>query len=167
LALLLAGFGVLLYLLIDMKRKSEMPKEDASLKIMMEWMNQIKDGTEKTRENMDQRIQETNKAINERLDNAARVIAGLQGKLGEMTQIGPDIRRLSEVLASPKARGNFGEEILEKLLSDVLPKGSYEVQYRFKNGEIVDAMIRVGDHILPVDSKFSMENFRLMKEAKT
>lgn len=166
-AILLVGFGALLYLLMELKKKTELPKDDASMKVMMEWMKEIKQGTEKTREGMQQSINETNKAINERLDNAARVIAGLQGKLGEMTQIGPDIRRLSEVLASPKARGNFGEEILEKLLSDVLPKGSYETQYRFKNGEVVDAMVRVGDHILPVDSKFSMENFRLLKEAKT
>lgn len=167
LALFIVGFGVLLYLVVDLKKKAETPTDDSGLKVMMEWMKEIKDGTEKTRESMDQRIHETNKAINERLDNAARVIAGLQGKLGEMTQIGPDIRRLSEVLASPKARGNFGEEILETLLGQVLPKNSYQTQYRFKNGETVDAMIRVGDNILPIDSKFSMENFRLMKEAKT
>src|SRR3989344_2623358 len=166
-AILLAGFGVLLYFLKELKKRAEKPQDDASLKVMMEWMKEIKSGTEQTREGMQKSINETNKAINERLDNAARVIAGLQGKLGEMTQIGPDIRRLSEVLASPKARGNFGEEILESLLAQVLPKSSYQSQYRFKNGEVVDAIVRVGDHILPIDSKFSMENFRLLKEAKT
>ena len=94
------------------------------------------------------------------------MIGALQGKLGEMSQIGPDIRRLSEVLASPKARGNFGEEMLENMLSQVLNKGSYRSQYKFKNGEIVDMAVFVGEKILPVDSKFSMENFRLYKEAK-
>jgi DNA recombination protein RmuC len=167
LGILVVGFGVLIYFLIELKKKTEKPQDDSSLKVMMEWMKEIKQGTEATREGMQKSIDETNKAINERLDNAARVIGSLQGKLGEMTQIGPDIRRLSEVLASPKARGNFGEEILETLLGQVLPKSSYSAQYRFKNGETVDAIIRVGQHILPIDSKFSMENFRLMKEAKT
>jgi DNA recombination protein RmuC len=83
-----------------------------------------------------------------------------------MNQIGPDIRRLSEVLASPKARGNFGEEMLEGMLEQVLPKSSYQAQYKFKNGEVVDIIVRVGEKILPIDSKFSMENFRLYKEAK-
>ena len=140
-AILLAGFGVLLYFLMELKKRAEKPQDDASLKVMMEWMKEIKSGTEQTREGMQKSINETNKAINERLDNAARVIAGLQGKLGEMTQIGPDIRRLSEVLASPKARGNFGEEILESLLAQVLPKSSYQSQYRFKNGEVVDEFV--------------------------
>jgi DNA recombination protein RmuC len=166
LAILVIGFGVLLYFLMDLKRKSDAPKEDGSLKVMMEWMKEIKEGTEKTRQNMDESIRDTNKAINERLDNAARVIAGLQGKLGEMTQIGPDIRRLSEVLASPKARGNFGEEMLESLLSEVLPKSIYKIQYKFKNGETVDACVTIDGKILSIDSKFSMENFRLYKEAK-
>ncbi len=165
-AVLFAGMAVLAYLLIDLKKQAEKPQDDNSLKVMMEWMKEIKSGTDKTRDSMQQSINETNKAINERLDNAARVIAGLQGKLGEMTQIGPDIRRLSEVLASPKARGNFGEEMLESLLAETLPKSVYGIQYKFKNGETVDAYVSIDNKILPIDSKFSMENFRMFKEAK-
>jgi DNA recombination protein RmuC len=165
-ALLIAGFAVLLYLLLNLKKASEKPQDNESLKVMMEWMRDIKAGTEATKDQMEKSISMTNKDINERLDNAAKVIGALQGKLGEMSQIGPDIRRLSEVLASPKARGNFGEEMLENMLSQVLNKSSYKAQYKFKNGEIVDMAVFVGEKILPVDSKFSMENFRLYKEAK-
>lgn len=165
-ALLLVGFAVLIYLIIQLKRAAEKPADNDSMKVMMEWMRDIKSGTEATKEQMEKSISATNKDINERLDNAAKVIGALQGKLGEMSQIGPDIRRLSEVLASPKARGNFGEEMLENMLSQVLNKNSYKSQYKFKNGEIVDMAVFVGDKILPVDSKFSMENFRLYKEAK-
>ncbi|MDQ3018559.1 MAG: DNA recombination protein RmuC [bacterium] len=163
--LLLVGFGILLFLLLSLKRNSDKPQDNESMRVMMEWMKEIKSGTEMTRENMQKSIDETNKAINERLDNAAKVIGGLQGKLGEMTQIGPDIRRLSEVLASPKARGNFGEEMLENMLSQVLNKNSYKSQYKFNNGEIVDMAVFVGEKILSIDSKFSMENFRLYKQA--
>ena len=166
-AILLAGFGLLFYFLVDLKRKSEKPLEDQSLKVMMEWMKEIKSGTEATRESMQKNIQETNKAINERLDNAGRVISALTKELGGISQVGPDIRRLTETLASPKLRGNFGEEMLENMLSQALPKNGFDIQHKFKNGEVADAIIYVGEKILPIDSKFSMENFRLYKEAKT
>ena len=114
-AILLLGFGILFYFLLDLKKKSEKPQDDASLKVMMEWMKEIKQGTEQTREGMQKSIDETNKAINERLDNAGRVIAALTKELGGISQVGPDIRRLTETLASPKLRGNFGEEMLENM----------------------------------------------------
>lgn len=167
LAILLGGFGILIYFIISLKKQAEKPADDQSLKVMMEWMKEIKQGTEATREGMQKSIDETNKAINERLDNAGRVIAALTKELGGISQVGPDIRRLTETLASPKLRGNFGEEMLENMLSQVLPKTSYQIQYKFKNGEVVDAIIYVGEKILPIDSKFSMENFRLFKEATT
>ncbi|MDP2933505.1 MAG: DNA recombination protein RmuC [bacterium] len=165
--ILLAGFGILLYFLLDLKKRAEKPADDASLKVMMEWMKEIKSGTETTRESMQNTILETNKSIGERLDNAGRVISALTKELGQMSQIGPDIRKLSETLASPKMRGNFGEEMLENLLSPILPRSHYEFQYKFKNGEAVDAIVRVGEKILSIDSKFSMENYRLLKDAKT
>ncbi len=167
LGILVAGFGLALYFLISLKKQGQKPVDDQSLKIMMEWMKEIKQGTEATREGMQKSINETNKAINERLDNAGRVIAALTKELGGISQVGPDIRRLTETLASPKLRGNFGEEMLENMLSQALPKSGFEIQHKFKNGEVVDAIIYVGEKILPIDSKFSMENFRLYKEATT
>jgi len=162
---LLAGFGLMAFL--QFRKKEEPKKDDETLRVMMEWMKEIKAGTEQTREGMQKSIDETNKAINERLDNAGRVIAGLSKELGGMAQIGPDIRRLSETLASPKMRGNFGEEVLENMLNQIFPKEFCKYQYRFKNGEVVDAAVMVGELLLPIDSKFSMENYRLYKEAKT
>src|SRR3989338_2011823 len=162
---MIVGFAVLAFLQF---RKKEPVKDDSeALKVMMEWMKDIKQGTESSKQLTDQNIKELNKAINERLDNAGRVIAGLSKELGGMAQIGPDIRRLSETLASPKMRGNFGEEVLENMLNQVFPKEFTKFQYRFKNGEVVDAAVKVGELLLPIDSKFSMENYRLYKEAKT
>lgn len=166
------GFGLLIYFLL------RRPKADKGLQIMLEWFKEMRGSSESLQKRIDERlgetnktisdaIAETNKSVNSRLDKAAEVIGALQKELGGMTQIGPDIRRLSEVLASPKARGNFGEEILEQLLSQVLPRTSYEFQYKFRSGDMVDAIVRVGEQILPIDSKFSIENFRLYKEAKT
>ncbi len=163
--LLIIGFAVILYL--QLRKKEEPKKDDEALKVMMEWMKEIKQGTESSKNLTEQNIKDLNKAINERLDNAGKVIAALSKELGGVSQIGPDIRRLTETLTSPKLRGNFGEEILENLLTDVFPKELCKFQYRFKNGEVVDAALVVGDILIPIDSKFSMENYRLFKEAKT
>lgn len=165
--ILVVGLAVIIYLISQLKKAQEKPSDDSSMKIMMEWMRDIKQGTDQTRQGMQKSIDETNKAINERLDNAGRVIAALTKELGGISQVGPDIRRLTETLASPKLRGNFGEEMLQNMLSQALPKNGFGIQHRFNNGETVDAIIYVGDKILPIDSKFSMENFRLFKEAKT
>lgn len=161
---MVAGFGGITYLLFKSGKK---PQSEDALKVMMEWMKDIKSGTESTKLSMETQMRETNKAINERLDHAGKVIAALTKELGGVSQIGPDIRRLAETMSSPKMRGNFGEEILENLLGLVLPRTGYEMQYKFKSGETVDAIVRVAEKIVPIDSKFSMENFRLFKEAKT
>lgn len=172
LIVVIAGFGVLFYL------HSRKPKPDQGMGVMLEWLREMRESTDSLQKRLDDRlgetnktlsegISQTNKAINERLDKAAHVIQGLQKELGGMTQIGPDIRRLSEVLASPKARGNFGEEMLEQLIRQVMPAESFHFQHRFRSGDVVDAIIRIGEQILCIDSKFSIENFRLFKEAKT
>lgn len=166
-AIFIAGFGILFYFVLSLKKTSEKPQDDQALRVMMEWMKEIKQSSETTREGMQKSIDETQKAINERLDNAGRVISQLTKELGGISQVGPDIRRLTETLASPKMRGNFGEEMLENMLSQILPHSGFKMQHRFKNGEVVDSIVLLGDYILPIDSKFSMENFRLMKEAKT
>jgi DNA recombination protein RmuC len=165
-AILILGFAVLLYFVFDLKRRSEKLEQNEPMKVMLEWMKEMKTTTESTRQNMQVQLDSTNKAINERLDNAGRVIGALSKELGAMSQIGPDIRRLTEVMASPKARGNFGEEMLEHLLAEVLPLSSFQSQYRFKNGEIVDIAIFLGDRVLPVDSKFSLENYRMYVESR-
>ena len=157
--------GIIVYFAFGKKEK---PKEDAdALKVMMEWMKEIKQETISSKQRTEDNIKDLNKQINERLDNAGRVIAGLTKELGSIGQIGPDIRRLTETLTSPKLRGNFGEEILENLLTDVFPKEYCKFQFRFKNGDTVDAAVVIGDLMLPIDSKFSMENYRLYKEART
>lgn len=160
--------AALFYVVWQLKKRLERPQDDQSLKIMMEWMREMKQSTEKTRDTIDQNLSQTTKTINERLDNAAKYIGALSKELGAMAQIGPDIRRLTDTLASPKMRGNFGEEMLEQLLSQVLPTEKYAIQYRFKNGETVDAIVKMGENrMLPIDSKFSMENYRLYQQAQT
>jgi len=108
------------------------------------------------------RLENQNSSFNERLDNAARVISQVQKNIGEFSEIGRGMKDLQEFLSSPKLRGNMGEQVLKELLKQFLPNQSFELQYAFKSGDKVDAIIKTSGGIIPVDSKFPMENFRKM-----
>jgi DNA recombination protein RmuC len=118
-------------------------------------------------------LQSTQTSVGARLDNAARVVADLQNKLGGLEEsskrifdVGQGLKDLKDILQSPKLRGNMGEYFLEDLLRQILPTSAYSIQHTFKSGETVDAVIRLGDALVPVDSKFPLESFiRLMKIA--
>lgn len=111
-----------------------------------------------------QRLEKQSEGINLRLDNALRVIAGVQKNIGEFSEIGRGMKELQEFINSPKLRGNLGEHVLKELLKQFLPQESFSLQYAFKSGEKVDAAIKTSAGIIPVDSKFPMENFRKMHE---
>jgi DNA recombination protein RmuC len=83
-----------------------------------------------------------------------------------MLQLGTDVRRLQDILASPKLRGKMGEWSLENLLSQVLPKDSYELQHAFRDGKVVDALIKLADFSVPVDAKFPLSNFERLVKAE-
>jgi len=114
-----------------------------------------------------QRLERQGESFNQRLDNAAKIISGVQRNIGEFSEIGRGMKDLQQFLASPKLRGNIGEQVLKELLKQFLPQESFNLQYTFKSGEKVDAAIKTSAGIIPVDSKFPMENFRKMQEDKT
>lgn len=96
------------------------------------------------------RIENQNNSFNNRIDNTAKIISDLQKNISDF----------SNFLSSPKLRGNMGEQVLKELLKQFLPSQSFELQYSFKSGEKVDAIIKTSGGIIPIDSKFPMENFR-------
>ncbi|MCX8124069.1 MAG: DNA recombination protein RmuC [Spirochaetes bacterium] len=115
----------------------------------------------------------TQKNITEQLHHTGSVINTIHTKLGSLEQtvqhiqeIGKDIASLQDILAAPKLRGNLGEYLLEELLKQILPAKNFQMQYSFKNGTTVDAIIRLGEHLIPVDSKFPLESFQRIIEAK-
>lgn len=111
-----------------------------------------------------QRLEVQNKSFNERLDHAARVINDVNKNIGEFSEIGRGMKDLQEFLSSPKLRGNIGEQVLKELLKQFLPNESFNLQYTFKSGEKVDAAIMTSGGIIPIDSKFPLENFRKMQK---
>lgn len=121
---------------------------------------------------MNQSLQEANKIIGANLGSATSAFGNVKEQLGKLEEtnkqiiaISRDISSLQELLRAPKFRGAMGETLLENLLSQVLPKEHYQAQYRFKNSDTVDAVIRLGERLVPVDAKFSLENFQKMIEA--
>lgn len=96
--------------------------------------------------------------------NSREVLAKIQQQLGEVQQAGRELstatQTLQTVLGGAKTRGSLGEIALERLLSDSIPAANYETQYRFSTGEIVDAVIRFQEKILPIDSKFPLDDYR-------
>jgi DNA recombination protein RmuC len=87
-------------------------------------------------------------------------------EIGRQTQgFAQQLQNLQDILKNPKQRGILGEYYLETVLKNVLPPGMYQMQYAFKNGEIVDAAVFVSDKIVPIDSKFSLENYNRLVHA--
>ncbi len=168
---IISGFSILYYLL---SRKNQTPTSD---KTLTEWLKSMQvsiDETNKTLNQsmrntsleMTQTLQENNKQINDRLTKAAEVIRDVSREVGQMSEIGRSMKELQEFLKSPKLRGNIGEEVLKDLISQTFPKNSFNLQYQFRSGEKVDAAIKTDAGILPIDSKFPMENFQKMTKAE-
>jgi DNA recombination protein RmuC len=106
------------------------------------------------------------KTTNARLDEQSRQMAAAAKSLGEFSEIGRSMKDLQSFLASPKVRGGLGEQVLKQLLDESLPKQSFNLQYSFRSGAKVDAAIKTASGIIPIDSKFPLENFKKMIEDK-
>lgn len=133
----------------------------------MEWLKTMQSTINSSSTHMVKTLQENSKQLNQRLDTAATVIRDVGKEVGQMSEIGRSMKELQDFLKSPKLRGNIGEQVLKDLISQMFPKNSFHIQYQFKSGERVDAAIQTDAGILPIDSKFPMENFQRMTKADT
>lgn len=158
-ALVVIAFAVIY---LQIKKLIENKGSDETTKLLTQLVSDMRGSMDKTTYSM---VNQT-KAINERLDRAAQVIAEVSKSVGEMTELGRGMRDLQEFLRSPKLRGQIGEAVLKDLLGQALPKQHFHLQYAFKSGEIVDAAIKLEQGIIPIDAKFPMENFQKMAKAK-
>lgn len=169
------GFGILFYIVKKELGKLSEKKEDTTL---TEWLKAMQVSVENTNKVLNEAmrgqtsdvaklLQSNTKQLNERLDMAARVIGDLKQNLGEMSEVGKGIKSLQEFLQSPKLRGNIGEQVLQDMIGQSFPKNSFHLQYAFKSGVKVDAVLKTDAGLLCVDSKFPMENFSKMHKGET
>ncbi len=129
---------------------------------LVEWLKDLGQRVEKSTSTVDERLTKNMQMFNTRLDKAAEIIGRVQKNIGEFSEIGRSMKDLQDFLSSPKLRGNIGEQILKDLLRQNFPSDSYSTQHAFKSGVKVDAVIKTSAGLIPIDSKFPMENFRKM-----
>lgn len=172
---IVAGFAVLTWLAKRELGKLSEKKEDTT---MIEWLKSMQVAIENTNKTLNESmrgsttdvaklLQSNTKQLNERLDAAARVIGDLKKNLGEMSEVGKGIKSLQEFLQSPKLRGNIGEAVLQDMIGQTFPKNSFHLQYQFRSGVKVDAVLKTDAGLLCIDSKFPMENFTKMHKGET
>jgi DNA recombination protein RmuC len=118
-------------------------------------------------------LRETHQVVGDRLDGNANLIGAVRHKLGRLEEgytkiyeMGKGFSSLQEILQAPKIRGGWGEFLLQELLSQMLPPSHYTMQYTYKSGDRVDAVIHLSEGLIPVDAKFPLENFKRMIAAE-
>jgi len=121
---------------------------------------------------MNDQMNHNTRFLQENQQNYRQVMGDVQHRLGALQQatqsmmdVGKDIASLHDILRAPKLRGGMGEFLLGELLRQILPEDHFSLQYRFRNGSQVDAIIRLGDGLISVDAKFPLENFKRILEA--
>ena len=176
-ALLVISAALVAVVVIILRQPKREPENQASFVLLQ---NQMQDLARL----IDQKTTETNKTMNDtqtalhktiqtQFGQSAKIITDVTEKLTKLDETNKQVmgfadqlQNLGDVLQNPKHRGILGEYYLENVLKNVLPPGSFQMQYKFKDGDIVDAAVFVKDKIIPIDSKFSLENYNRTVEEK-
>ena len=164
LAAVVIGFIAVFWLLKS--QKQEPVKDDRVLILLQNQINEIA-------RTLDLRLGESTQVMQRQHSESSRIIRDVTQqltKLGETNKqvvgFADQLQNLQDILKNPKQRGILGEYYLETVLKNVLPPGSYQMQFAFKNGVIVDAAVFVDKRIIPIDSKFSLENYNRILESR-
>lgn len=164
---ILAALGTVIFLLVR-KKTDEPKKDDGQFLMLQQQINQISQA-------VDAKLSQSHKNVQEQFKHSADIIKSVTEQLAKLDATNKQVvgfadqlQRLQNTLTNPKHRGNLGEYFLDSILKDVFAPNQYQLQYQFNNGDKVDAAIFFGEKIIPVDSKFSMENYtRIIEEADT
>lgn len=172
--ILIALFGTIItILLVIILIRGSSPKkaeeEDQTFLILQDQLDRL---TRTMDERMHRSSSELNQALRHQGTDTQRLIQDITRELTEVKEsnkqvfsITEQLQNLEKVLKHQKQRGNLGEAQLGLILDNILPAGAYQMQYQFKNGEVVDAIINTKDGIIPIDSKFSLDNYnRIVNE---
>ncbi len=183
--ILLIIIGILILILLAYLaffKKSDIPEikqDDTGLKLILQQLNEVSrtvdDRMHKMSEVVDTKMNRSSDIVQKSLENqfseSQKLIREITRELTEVKETGKQVmgfadqlQSLQDILKNPKQRGVLGEYYLETLLKNVLPPNSFQMQYGFLNGEIVDAVVFIKDKIIPIDSKFSLENYNKMVE---
>lgn len=158
-------------------RKKTQKKDDGAYLMLQQQISRITETLDnklsESSKNMREHMGYNNQMLQQQFSQSAKIIADVSKKLSELDNTNKQVvgfaeqlQSLENILKNPKQRGILGEYYLETVLKNVLPPQSFCMQYKFKNGEIVDAVVFVKDKIIPIDSKFSLENYNKIVNEK-
>lgn len=160
--IIIVAIGVVIFLML--KKKPE--KNDGQLLMLQQQISQIA-------QVVDVKLSESNKNVQEQFRHSADIIRNVTEKLTKLDEtnrqvvsFADQLKNLQDILKNPKQRGILGEYYLETVLKNVLPPGAFQMQYGFGDGNIVDAVVFIDKRIIPIDSKFSLENYNRILEAR-
>jgi len=181
LVLLLLIFGLLVYVFFFRKEVGLKKEDDRSMLMLQQQIQELsramrqqmsesnrlaQEGSRLQFKESKELMQEINKEVNEQLRNVVKSVSEVGESSKQVFQVADQLKELQDILKNPKQRGILGEYYLETVLQNVLPPESFEMQYAFNDGDIVDAAVFVKGKVIPVDSKFSLENYNRFVEAK-
>jgi len=162
--------GAILAFIIANRFTNKNKNDQGSLQMLLTQINEL------TR-TIDNKLHESNKGIQESMryqsSETSKIVRDITEKITKLEETNKQVisftdqlQSLQDILKNPKQRGILGEYYLETLLKNTMPPGSYQMQYGFPNGDIVDAVVFVKDKIIPIDSKFSLENYNRISETR-
>jgi DNA recombination protein RmuC len=176
-AILVIGIVFVIYLLLNQRQNGTISAESMGfLKQDLQGLQQLINQSQAL---MNERIDKNNSAmqasVQKQMTESTRLIADVTERLTKLDEtnkrvvdVADELKTLQNVLQNPKQRGVLGEYYLQNVLDNVLPADRYKIQYKFKNGDLVDAVIFLEKNkILPIDSKFSLENYNRLIEEKS
>ncbi len=162
--LIFAGLGVLgllmVWLILELRRGKQGSGNDSQVINMMQ--NQMA----QLQKDLGDRMGQTHETVRQSFATSAGLVRDVTERMTKVEEISRqvltetnELQKLQQMLKNPKQRGVLGEYFLETLLKNVMPPENFQMQYRFADGEIVDAVVFIKDKIVPIDSKFSLENY--------
>jgi len=153
--------------------RKEIAGQATGISLLQQQLEALKTTQDGIRSELNKSLQDGQANITRNMQSSQQVLTQLNTQIGElqgtnrqMLQLGTEVRRLQDILSSPKLRGQMGEWSLENLLSQILPKDSYKLQYTFKDGKTVDALLNLADFSVPVDAKFPLTDFEKVVKAE-
>jgi DNA recombination protein RmuC len=161
--------GLLVAIFLRVTRKEEVV-EDKSFMILQDQLERM---TRTMDDRMHRSQSELHQVLHRQDSEAKKLITEITKELTEVKEgnkqvfsMTEQLQNLEKVLTHQKQRGNLGEASLELILSNMLAPGQYEMQYRFKTGEVVDAIIQTKDGFIPIDAKYSLDNYQRLMNAE-
>ncbi len=159
LLVVLVALAIIIWKISRIEKEQKIPLEPQSLLLMQQQLSQL-------HQDVNGKLSETNQVFREQQVSVTGVVRDIIERMTKVEEVSrqvlnetTELQKLQDILKNPKQRGVLGEFFLENLLKNVLPPGHFQMQYKFRDGEIVDAVVFIKDKIVPIDSKFSLENY--------